>query len=199
MLFTFQVAFAVSAAKNPVVCVHGYTGNGSNFDSIRSYLQGQGWTNTYAITYANTNDPSANVSNAQQLNTYINNVLQITGKSKVDIVCHSMGGLSSRYYLQNITSSKVGAIVSLGSPHHGVISNTGDLWMYSSFLTALNAGDVTPGNVNCTSIYSSTDELVPTWSAYMPQWNNVRLTGLGHIMLLTSSTVNYYIKANLTK
>lgn len=200
MVLAMVVAPAV--AKNHVVCVHGYTGSGSNFSSLHTYLRIQGWSSSqlHAITYQNPYDASANVSNANQLRNFVNNVRSTYGVSKVDLVAHSMGGLSSRYYLRELGGhNNVGAMVTLGTPHYGVLLGPGDLSSISSFLRNLNSGDLTPGSVNYTSIRSSADLLVPESSAYISGWNNIRVHLIGHLGLLTSSTVHRHVRDNLTR
>lgn len=63
----------------------------------------------------------------------IQRVLQMTGRDKVVLVCHSMGGLAARQYLQNPSywqsngQSRVAKLVTLGTPHQGTnISNPVD-------------------------------------------------------------------------
>ena len=54
------------------------------------------------------------------LQTKVDEIRQQTGWASVDIISHSMGGLSSRYYLRNLGGqSFVDAWVSLAGPNHG--------------------------------------------------------------------------------
>jgi triacylglycerol lipase len=114
-----------------------------------------------------------NVTNAQALATFINNVKAQTGATKVDLVGHSMGGLSTRYYIKSLGGgANVAQYVSLGSPHYGLLlacflgtNSGGQMCTWSSFLSALNSGDDTPGSVYYTTIYSTSDELVPNSSS----------------------------------
>lgn len=59
----------------------------------------------------------------------IQRVLQMTGRDKVVLVCHSMGGLAARQYLQNPSNwqsngqSRVAKLVTLGTPHLGTNIN----------------------------------------------------------------------------
>lgn len=65
----------------------------------------------------------------------IERVMQLTGKNKVILVGHSMGGLASRQYLQNISywqpdnAHHVAKLLTLGTPHGGSnASDTGLGW-----------------------------------------------------------------------
>jgi triacylglycerol lipase len=71
----------------------------------------------------------------------------------VAIITHSMGTLSARYYVRNLgEDGRVSAIVSLGGANHGTSTaqlcfqvSCQEMWPNSSFLTALNNPDETPG------------------------------------------------------
>ncbi|MFI1829287.1 esterase/lipase family protein [Streptomyces sp. NPDC020412] len=96
-----------------------------------------------------------------------------TGR-KADVVAHSQGGLQVRWGLTWWPGMRaaVDDVVSLGTPEHGTAA--GDLLCAlpcaaaahqmkrgSAFLTALNSGDQTPGDVSYTSIFTR-DDLVVT-------------------------------------
>lgn len=103
---------------------------------------------------------------------------------RVDILGHSEGGLQPRWAVRwwRDVSEAVDDLVTLGSPHHGVLDPLshyqcplpcipGALWQMregSRFLTALNAGDETPGPVSYTSVWSTSDELVQSMSLGKP-------------------------------
>jgi triacylglycerol lipase len=99
------------------------------------------------------NSAQSNVTTAQAVSQQVNRLRADTGAAKIDIVAHSMGSLSSRYYLKNLGGrANVDDWVSLGDPNHG--SSTALLCAFlvscremlpgSSFLNALNSGDETP-------------------------------------------------------
>jgi triacylglycerol lipase len=54
----------------------------------------------------------------EQLLAQIQNVLARTGKSKVNIIAHSMGGLDARYVM-NVRPDLVASVTAIGSPHKG--------------------------------------------------------------------------------
>lgn len=92
----------------------------------------------------------------------------------VSMIGHSQGGLEPRWALRwwPDVLDAVDDVVMLASPNHGTMlagNGPGPLGCFPScwqmtpgsmFLTALNAGDETPGDVSYTSLYSLTDELV---------------------------------------
>jgi len=200
--------------ENPVVFVHGYFDKSSDlvgksfFEDIKDYLEDEGWDSEDLFVIQYSNVIGCNIDNAGELEDFIiDTVMTETGSDEVDIVAHSMGGLSSRYYIQNMDGhANVGSIVTLGTPHDGTPlaylapGSGGDQMVASSdFLSDLNSGDITPGDVDYTSIYTYADEMVP-WTRSRPEgwdhiggWYNMHLTMLGH------SSVKEHVADNLTQ
>ncbi|MBT2683516.1 triacylglycerol lipase [Bacillus sp. ISL-37] len=203
----------VTSEKDPVVFVHGFTGSSSSFDDMRQWLISQGWPSNYlyAIQYSDTTGSS--IDNAYELQSFVKTVLQQTKASKVDIVAHSMGGLSTRYYVKYLEGAqKVDDVVTLGSPHHGTNSSYFGLWTQgaremvpgSTFLNDLNSVDETPNGsdtsaiIQYTSIYSSADTVInPYTSSIIAGAENVEISGVSHSGLLTDSSVRPLIQAGL--
>lgn len=200
--------------KNPVIFVHGYSDvksdlfGKSNFGPLIDYLVSQGWSRDrlYSIQYSDTF--GSNVTNADELDAFIEDVLAATESQKVDLVAHSMGGLSTRYYIKNLGGAdKVESLITLGSPHQGtplayMVGLTGggqEMIPDSDFLLALNDGDLTPGSVQYTSIYTYTDELVPNWSSQLSGWNNIGGWYNMHLTMLLHSSVHTLVKNNLSQ
>jgi triacylglycerol lipase len=118
----------------------------------------------------------------------VDGVLAKTGAAKVDIVGHSQGGMMPRYSIKNLGgAAKVDDLVGLAPSNHGT---TNPLAPYggatcpacveqaagSPFITALNAGDETPGDVSYTQIETRYDEVVtPYTSAFLSGGTNVLL------------------------
>jgi triacylglycerol lipase len=196
------------ATADPVIFVHGYTGSTSSFNTMKQWLISEGWAESqlFAIQYSNTTGSS--IQNANELSSFVNQVLKKTKAQKVDIIAHSMGGLSTRYYIKNLDgASKVNDVITLGSPHHGTNSAYFGLFTVgaqemlpgSTFLTNLNSGDETKGaDVQYTSIYSSSDEIIsPYTSSILAGANNVQVSGVSHSGLLTSTTPRTAILSGL--
>jgi triacylglycerol lipase len=152
---------------DPILFVHGWEGNETAFATFANWFQQDGWpaSRLYRWSY-NTNQ--SNAVTAQEISSRVNTILATTGAPKVDIVTHSMGALSSRYYLKNLGgTSKVEDWVSLGGPNHGTAMIQ---WCFytaceemkpdSTFLQALNAGDETPGAVRYATWKSDCDGVV---------------------------------------
>ncbi|MBN1802960.1 MAG: triacylglycerol lipase [Candidatus Lokiarchaeota archaeon] len=183
-----------SETRNPIIFVHGLMGSASNWNTMMSWFRSAGYPSNYlyAFTYSLPSSQSSgiNVVNAQQLSGWVDYVLSVTGASEVDIIGHSMGGLSSRYYIKFLGgASKVDDYVSLGTPQHGTILTWyGDMRIGSAFLLTLNSGDETPSGVDWTTVRTANDELVqPVSTATLTGADNNLISGVGHIGLLTST------------
>ena len=198
------------AWDNPIILVHGYIGGYglTPWYKLKSRLISWGCPSSkiFEMRFSDAIFAS-NVDNAYELRDYVNYVLSVTGASKVDIIGHSMGGLSSRYYIKFLGGMyKVDDYVSLGTPQKGTIMailpitwvTKGGVEMIpgSSFLNTLNSGDETPGSVHYTAIYAYWDELVqPYWNAKLYDGaTNKGKYWVGHIGLLFDYTVAYWTR-----
>jgi triacylglycerol lipase len=182
-----------AATANPVVLVHGWNGSASSMATLKANFEASG-RQAFSLTLPGQN----NVTNAQTLATFIASVKAQTGASQVDLVAHSMGGLSTRYYLKNLGgTANVAQYVSLGSPHYGLAlacflgtNSGGQMCPWSSFLSALNSGDDTPGAPYYTTIYSTDDGLVPTSSSRLDGGACYeQVSGVSHTQLTQNSSV----------
>jgi len=163
-----------------------------------------GWapTELYSWSY---NTAQSNSVTAQQLSAKVDSILAATGASTVNIVSHSMGALSSRYYIKNLTGgSKVDAFVSLGGPNHG--TNTAifclqtsclEMRPNSSFLNALNRKDETPGRViTYATWWSPCDEVInPQSSTLLKGAANTQTACLRHSDLYQDAGIYAQVKA----
>src|SRR5829696_350578 len=111
------VPAASAQAAEPILFVHGWNSSGSVWNTMISRFQADGFTNLNNWSY---NTAQSNRTTASQIATKVDQIRAATGAAKVDIISHSMGGLSSRYYVKNLGGDlKVDEWVSLGGPNHG--------------------------------------------------------------------------------
>ncbi len=100
--------------------------------------------------------------NAERIKAKVDQIRATTSASKVHLVGHSMGGLSARYYIKILGGlPHVATYTAFGTPQHGNPGHRCDRWEpvpdqcpTGTVLTALNAGDDTPGSIHYTSIAS---------------------------------------------
>ncbi|MCP3803179.1 alpha/beta fold hydrolase [Allokutzneria sp. A3M-2-11 16] len=150
---------AVAAQRNPVILVHGWMSNSWSFHGMVEVLRGAGYP-----VYAMDLPGQDNLVNAHAVASLVDEVAERHG-SKVHLVGHSMGGLSTRHYLKFLGGvGQVGHYVSMGSPQYGSREACllpdllgGQMCFSSRFLAELNTGDDTPGSVRYTTIRSTLD------------------------------------------
>lgn len=164
---------AVGADREAVLLVHG-TGTWGEEEYAWSWLptleeRGYDWC---VVTY-----PDRGFGDLQTSAEYVANALltmhEQTGRP-VDMAGHSQGGLMPRWALKYWPSANAATddFVMLAAPNHGTaVAGSGPVptgmpeafWQMrqgSAFVTTLNAGGESPGDVSYTSIYAVTDELV---------------------------------------
>ncbi|MDQ4038156.1 MAG: triacylglycerol lipase [Actinomycetota bacterium] len=184
-------------AHQPVLFVHGYNSNASTWNAMLAAFRDIGYTDgeLFAISY---NYNQSNVTTAQALQTKVEEIRQQTGWASVDIISHSMGSLSSRYYLKNLGGQNVvDAWVSLAGANHGTSTarfcsavSCREMRAKSSFLAELNAGDETPGPVRYRTWWSPCDSTInPDSSVSLTGATNTKTACLGHSALLSDPTV----------
>ena len=183
--------------SNPILFVHGYNGSASNWDMMVSKFAADGWPPNYLDQWSYDSHQS-NATTAGQLAQEVDRLKAATGASKVDIVTHSMGGLSARYYTKNLQGdANVDGWVSIGGPNHGTTSanvcgdvSCTEMRAGSDFLNQLNSGDETPGASRYGTGWSPCDEIInPQDSTVLAGASNTQTACLGHLALLADNTV----------
>lgn len=177
----------------PVVIVHGTFGDRKSLlDDLSSAMVDEGFC-VFSLDYGNRGTGDIRDS-ARQLKRFVTKVLDATGAAKVSMVGHSQGGMMPRYYIKFLGgAAHVDDLVGFSPSNHGTTivgdsSNplTGGLCQAcaqqaagSPFLTRLNRGDETPGDVSYTQVTTRYDEVVvPYTSAYLapgPRTTNVTI------------------------
>jgi len=182
---------------NPILFVHGWSESSTIWNTMISRFQGDGWISAELNNWSY-NTSQSNVTTASAISTKVDQILANTGATKVDIITHSMGGLSSRYYVKNLGGDlKVDDWVSLGGPNHGTdtanfcfSSACTEMRVGSSFLTALNSGDETPGVVAYGTWWSPCDSIInPDSSVALSGATNTQTACLSHSDLYNDATV----------
>ncbi|MGK2963110.1 MAG: esterase/lipase family protein [Gemmatimonadaceae bacterium] len=194
-----------SVSNDPILFVHGYAGNGGNWQDMKAKFLADGWqpNELYACNYSFT---ASNVTSAAEIGAQVDEILRVTGASKVDIVSFSIGSVSSRYYLKNLGgTSKVDAWVSLAGPNHGTdaveINNCSftpcrEIAPGSTFLADLNNGDETPGLVRYATWRSPCDTTInPDESVILFGATNNVTACIPHLAMLTDPVVYSQVRA----
>lgn len=159
----------------PVVLVHGIGGAGYNFNSIERKLRSVGYdrADLHAIDFADRS--GNNLRNSRQLSEFIDDVLSQYDVDEVNIIAHSMGGSNTLRYLTQLNGvDKVDKVITLGGANR------------------LGASSV-PNGVDFTSIYSSSDLIVANSLSRISGANNIHVTGVTHLLLLTNNRIQNLI------
>ena len=197
------IAPTVAQARDPIIFVHGWSSSGATWNTMASRFRADGYTAAETVQWSY-NTSQSNATTAQQLSTLVDQVRASTGAAKVDLISHSMGGLSTRYYVKNLGGDvKVDDFVSLAGPNHG--TNTANFCFQtsctqmrpgSSFLNALNSGDETPGAVSYGTWWSPCDEVInPDSSVLLAGAVNTQTACLSHSGVKDSATTYAQVKA----
>lgn len=190
--------------RNPIVFVHGWNSTGAAWFSTIERFKADGWTDNELHNWTYYSGQS-NATTAQELSVKVDEVLALTGATQVDIVTHSMGALSARYYIKNLGGGdKVDEFVSLGGPNHG--TNTAifcgqtsciEMRPNSGFLKALNRKDETPGRIiRYGTWWSACDEVInPQTSTVLNGATNTQTSCVRHSDLHENTTIYGQVKA----
>jgi hypothetical protein len=116
----------VGITSTPIFLVHGFTGDKSTWKELAIALDVDFYTtirNDYYFDYGNGEDIP---TQSDALNQQIHELISLYKESgiyieDVDIIGHSMGGLISRYMIQNydIEDPVVRKLIMVGTPNHG--------------------------------------------------------------------------------
>ncbi|MDJ1137896.1 alpha/beta fold hydrolase [Streptomyces iconiensis] len=199
-----------AAHPRPVVLVHGTFGNSvDNWLGLAPYLVRRGYC-VFSLDYGQLpgkpffHGLGRIEDSAKQLDTYVDEVLAATGKSEVDLVGHSQGGMMPRQYLKfHGGADKVNALVGIAPSNHGttlsglakladqfppigdVVDEIGPSLLQqkegSDFLKKLNEGGDTVPGVKYTVIATKYDEVVTPYKTQFlkgPDVKNVLLQDL---------------------
>jgi triacylglycerol lipase len=191
---------ASASVHDPILFVHGWSGSSSNWDNLKTRFTTAGWASKELATI-NYGTTTSNKTVASQIGTAVNSLLSANpGATKVDLISHSMGGLSTRYYVKSLGGeSKVKTYISLAGANHGTSSANAcsffstsckEMVPGSAFLSALNSGDETPGAISYATWWSPNDGTInPATSTILSGADNTQIAGVSHMAFLTNATV----------
>ena len=192
-------------AHDPVIFIHGYNGNSATWTTMYNRFKADGYTSAELVNWTYDYRQS-NATTALQLSAKVDSVLAATGAYHVDIITHSMGALSARYYVRNFLSTsdtRVDALVTLGGTNHGTSTAWGcspiscvEMRTYSTFTSRLNSLDETWGAPRYGTWWSPCDEVIlPQKSATLSGAKNTQTACIRHSQLHESATVFAQVRA----
>lgn len=191
----------------PVVLVHGYGSIKSHWLTLQVALRRIGVSDVTAINYNAWRDDIRTIG--AQLVEHVDEVLERTGATKVNLVGHSMGGLVMRHAVDVLgLHDRVDQAVTIASPHGGsafaylcglvpgqrqLTRAAAQMRPGSRFLRELDraARENVDSAVRWTALYSTGDFIVAGRAAKLrtPDATNIRVDTDGHVAVLMSPTV----------
>jgi triacylglycerol lipase len=140
-----------------------------------------------------------------QIDKAIQALLKQTGRNKVALVGHSMGGLAARNYFRQYGDRLVEKVVTLGTPHQGTwISrfghgiNVSQMAIRSEWLEQLASTESKALGQKFTVILTDQDNIVfPQLVQTIPGATMIRVTGMGHISMVFDRDVQDHVRAVL--
>ena len=192
--FAWQAGFPTPAPsgrrRRPVILIHGYASNRGLWVVAAPWFALRGHPVLAPSFQPANGDIDAHV---ETLRAAIDEATAAEdpaeARAPVHLVCHSMGGLIARAYLRRYGWDGIGAVVTLGTPHHG----TPQAW----FGTGVAAQQMVPGSNwirrlageeplappgQMVVVISRQDNLAARPSLQtMPLARQIRLSGLGHL------------------
>jgi triacylglycerol lipase len=188
---------AHALAHDPILFVHGWNSSSTTWTTMVGRFKADGWADNELYNWSY-NYKQSNATTAQQISDKVNQILAATGAAKVDLISHSMGGLSTRYYVKNLGGgAKVDDFVSLGGPNHGTDTanfcrdaSCVEMRPGSAFLASLNSGDETPSTPTYGTWWSGCDEVInPDSSVALSGAANTQTACISHGALHEDATV----------
>ena len=186
--------------NTPVILVHGFFSNGGFWWEMKRFLSRNGVRSVYTI---NLEPPFGDINQlARQLAKRISAICENTGKPRVILVAHSMGGLVCRAYLQRYEGDRyTDMLVTLGTPNAGTVHarllpvpNLCQIRPGNDWLTELNRLQGAATTVPTVCIYSSHDNIiVPQDSGALIGAANKPIRGIGHLEMAFSSAIQQLV------
>ena len=195
-------------AGMPILLVHGYLSNRGMFWRMQKRLAaaaavgGLGPVYTVSLTplFGSIDDMMPVL--AQRIEA----ICAETGVAKINVVAHSMGGLVTRAYLvAHADAGRIARLITIGSPHRGTrMASFGlgrcvqEMRPDSAKLKALVSAEADLPKPPTLSIYTLNDDLVyPAESSCLDWAENLPMSGVGHVGLLSSKSVMQRVIAEL--
>ena len=175
--------------QRTIVLVHGYLANRGPLLPLAGYLRARGHKQIVAYEYSG-------ATGIEQAAIGLRSFLRERVRGgRVDLVCHSLGGLVARVYLQQLGGARrVDRCITLGTPHRGtynaywITSRVGrELRPDSPFLARLDASRAGAARVRFASIVAGSDNIIIP-RVFSSNEAVVHVPGLGHLGLLFSPT-----------
>lgn len=181
---------ARKAEQRTIVLVHGYLANRTTLLPLAAYLKLHGIGPTLAFDYTSSDGIERS---ARALGAFLKRTVR---GGRIDLVCHSLGGVVARCWLQELGGARrVDRCITLSSPHRGtygaywVASRVGrELRPDSPLMQRLEASRAAAARVRFTSIVAGSDNIVFP-RVFASHEELVHVPDVGHVGMLFSPRV----------
>jgi triacylglycerol lipase len=183
-----------SGIRTPVLLVHGYGANKSNWFFVERSLRNAGFGVIHALNY---NPVRADVPRlAAACTERARDLMAHTGADRVHLVGHSLGGVVARYAVQVAGLEQAATCVTVASPHRGVPlarfarRGTGAQLAPGSAVLGRLSSSARPTRTRFVAYYSNLDLLVPGRRAMITETQlrprNILIKDEGHCSIMLS-------------
>lgn len=203
---------SVTAVPTPVLLVHGYLANKSNWYAVERELRGAGFGQVHAMNYRSRHADIGVL--AQDCVDRAREVMAATGTDRIHLVGHSLGGLVIRQAVQLGGLHEAASVVTVATPHGGVdiarlARFTGSnnligqqLKPGSPFLRTLWESSRAMPQTRFVAYYSNLDLLVPGHRAKMIEPDldaaNILVKDHGHLSIVLSRQLTASVAEQLS-
>lgn len=108
----------IGPSKYPIILQHGFMSGKiiGKFTGAKAHLENYG----FKVYESDVNPSQSSVLRGQQLAKNIDDILRITGASKVNVIAYSQGGLDTRYAISTLKyGTKIASLTMLSTPNQG--------------------------------------------------------------------------------
>jgi len=180
---------SVTRGETPVLLLHGLFNNRASWFWLKRTLRKQGYNNIVTINLSSWHNEEVLT---ELVAKKVDELRHRLGVNQVHLVCHSMGGIVARNFIQlRGGAAKVDRCIFLGSPHSGsklapfALSPLGRILIPGSDFLRRLAQAPPPEGVKSTCVYSRKDNMIlPNSSACLPWGETVALNNMGHTGLI---------------
>lgn len=188
-----QIRLPGAVSRTPVLLVPGWSDDGDTLEPLEELFLGAGWTDEQVERLEFEDPVGSNKDHAKELEMALERLRERTGAGEVDIVAHSMGGLATRYFLQNGGADRVRRVVFVATPHRGTWTaylawGEGGEEMHpgSLFLVDLQAFRAVPSGVEALTLRTKVDfHVLPPESATLVGVPDIEICCPTHVGLLS--------------
>lgn len=155
---------SAQAAPRQVLLVGGTFAYADYMDGVKAYLEDRGFAVSTMQLSGVLPGAAAIPTSARAIGARVDEIRAASGAATVDLAGHSQGALAVRDYIKHRGGmGKVDVAISVGGPQYGdatayaclIFAGCWDMTYGSAFLTALNDGDDTPGDLGWFHLYST--------------------------------------------